>query len=343
LKRGLFVVVAVLCLAVGGPAAASAATVQPGDPLATAALHAVASASPARAIAATKATKVTLPASVRIAGVRVGRLSPDHAEKVVDRAFRKRLTVVVDRLRLRVDPRGLATPYVAGAVGKARAAKPGTSVPLFVSVHGAAVRAWAKRLAQRIDRRPADDALKLRDGKPFIAPRALGRHLDERELVQKVVRALAGNTRLPVRVATEKLQPPALADGSPAVIVIDRGRNQLSLFKGTRPWRTFRVATGQSAYPTPRGTFHIVVMWQNPWWYPPASPWAAGEEPVPPGPSNPLGTRWMGLSAPGVGIHGTPNPGSIGYSLSHGCIRMLIPQAEWLFEHVDVGTTVFIV
>jgi lipoprotein-anchoring transpeptidase ErfK/SrfK len=51
----------------------------------------------------------------------------------------------------------------------------------------------------------------------------------------------------------------------------------------------------------------------------------------------------MGLSAPGVGIHGTPSDASIGYSVSHGCIRMHIPEAEWLFNHVDVGTTVFIV
>jgi lipoprotein-anchoring transpeptidase ErfK/SrfK len=51
----------------------------------------------------------------------------------------------------------------------------------------------------------------------------------------------------------------------------------------------------------------------------------------------------MGISSPGVGIHGTPDSGSIGYSLSHGCIRMLIPQAEWLFDHVEVGTPVYIV
>jgi len=64
---------------------------------------------------------------------------------------------------------------------------------------------------------------------------------------------------------------------------------------------------------------------------------------VPPGPGNPLGTRWMGLSVPGVGIHGTPDAASIGYSASHGCIRMRIPDAEWLFEHVSEGTPVFIV
>jgi lipoprotein-anchoring transpeptidase ErfK/SrfK len=51
----------------------------------------------------------------------------------------------------------------------------------------------------------------------------------------------------------------------------------------------------------------------------------------------------MGLSVGGVGIHGTPSAYSIGYSASHGCIRMRIPEAEWLFERVRVGTHVFIV
>ena len=58
------------------------------------------------------------------------------------------------------------------------------------------------------------------------------------------------------------------------------------------------------------------------------------QKPVPPGPGNPLGTRWMGISAPGVGLHGTPDAASIGYSASHGCIRMRIPDAEWLFNNV---------
>jgi lipoprotein-anchoring transpeptidase ErfK/SrfK len=127
------------------------------------------------------------------------------------------------------------------------------------------------------------------------------------------------------------------------VIVIRRGSNQLELFNYQRLRKRFRVATGEAVYPTPLGRFRIVVMWRNPWWYPPNSRWARGLKPVPPGPNNPLGTRWMGLSASGVGIHGTPNSGSIGYSVSHGCIRMHIPDAEWLFGVVEVGTPVFIV
>ena len=64
--------------------------------------------------------------------------------------------------------------------------------------------------------------------------------------------------------------------------------------------------------------------------------------PIPPGPDNPLGTRWMGLVRPSVGIHGTNDPASIGYSVSHGCIRMSIPDVERLFEMVYVGTRVTI-
>jgi lipoprotein-anchoring transpeptidase ErfK/SrfK len=50
----------------------------------------------------------------------------------------------------------------------------------------------------------------------------------------------------------------------------------------------------------------------------------------------------MGISVPGVGIHGTPASASVGYSLSHGCIRMSIRNAEWLYRHVRVGTPVWI-
>jgi lipoprotein-anchoring transpeptidase ErfK/SrfK len=150
-------------------------------------------------------------------------------------------------------------------------------------------------------------------------------------------------TRGELRLTVKPLKPKLTRRNFGPVIVIHRKSNRLFLYNGTRSWRYFSVATGQTQYPTPLGRFSIVVKWRNPWWYPPNSPWAQGQKPIPPGPNNPLGTRWMGLSAPGVGIHGTPSDASIGYSVSHGCIRMHISQAEWLFNHVDVGTTVFIV
>src|SRR5205814_26450 len=120
------------------------------------------------------------------------------------------------------------------------------------------------------------------------------------------------------RLAPEPAQLGALARIGEAVartnfgpvIVIRRGSNRLHLYRGMQPWRVFPVATGQASYPTPLGRFRVVVKWRNPWWYPPSSRWAQGLKPVPPGPGNPLGTRWMGLSAPGVGIHGTPDAAS---------------------------------
>jgi lipoprotein-anchoring transpeptidase ErfK/SrfK len=197
---------------------------------------------------------------------------------------------------------------------------------------------------RRFGRRVVDATLVFRHDRPVITGDRVGRRIDAKRLLRRVVAALAANSRLPIRVHTKTIQPEVAADTFGEVIVINRSVNRLYLYDGEKLRRTFGVATGQAIYPTPHGTFHIVVKWKNPWWFPPtSSAWARGLKPVPPGPDNPLGTRWMGLSSPGVGIHGTDAPSSIGYSVSHGCIRMQVPDAEWLFDHVDVGTTVHIV
>lgn len=126
-------------------------------------------------------------------------------------------------------------------------------------------------------------------------------------------------------------------------IVIDRSERRLYLYDGDTLLKTYSVAVGQPRYPTPTGAYRITNKAYNPTWTPPPSPWADGLEPVPPGPDNPLGTRWMGLSAPHVGIHGTYQGWSIGTAASHGCIRMHIRDVEDLFERVFVGTPVEIV
>jgi lipoprotein-anchoring transpeptidase ErfK/SrfK len=285
-----------------------------------------------------------LPAGVRVAGVRVGGLAPTDAVAAVQAAFARPLPVVVDRSKLLLDPTRVASPYAATAVAKARVAPAGTNVPLVLSLHGAPLRAWVAAVEKRFARTATDASLTFRDARPVIRPGRSGRTIDAKSLATKTLAALRANTRLPVRVHTKAVPAAVTADSFAQVIVINRSANRLYLYDGAKPERTFAVATGQSIYPTPRGRWHIVVKWKNPWWYPPTQDaWAKGLKPVPPGPSNPLGTRWMGLNAPGVGIHGTDEPGSIGYSASHGCIRMQVPDAEWLFDHVDVGTTVYIV
>ena len=236
-----------------------------------------------------------------------------------------------------------AVAYALKAINRASTAAPGTAVRLDVTVSRRKVAAYVAGLAGRLDRPAVDSELSLRDLKPWLSPSRKGASLRRKPAVRLIVTALQANRRSPIRLRQTILAPKVTRATFGPVIVIRRTSNHLYLYRGMRFWRLFAVATGQNTYPTPLGRFQIVVKWRNPWWYPPKSPWAAGQQPIPPGPNNPLGTRWMGLSAPGVGIHGTPNDSSIGYSVSHGCIRMHIPDAEWLFVRVRIGTPVYIV
>jgi len=123
-------------------------------------------------------------------------------------------------------------------------------------------------------------------------------------------------------------------------IDISLNQRRLTLYRDGRAYETFGVAIGMPGHETPVGAFHVVDMRKNPTWLPPDSPWAKGLGPIPPGPGNPLGTRWIGTSAPAVGIHGTPADWSIGTAASHGCLRMHISDNEKLYEDVVVGMPV---
>jgi lipoprotein-anchoring transpeptidase ErfK/SrfK len=126
------------------------------------------------------------------------------------------------------------------------------------------------------------------------------------------------------------------------IIVIHRAARRLYLYRNTTLVRRFPIAVGMPGHVTPLGRYRVIVKEKNPTWNPPDSPWAEGLGPIPPGVSNPLGTRWIGTSAPAIGIHGTPVPSSVGTAASHGCIRMYMSDVEWLFERVRVGTPVII-
>ena len=285
-----------------------------------------------------------VPQGVSVAGVVVAGLTSDAAAAVVQTAFESPLTIRVAKTVLKPRPLDLgATAYIPPAVAKALVAPPNTDVPLTVRVAGAKVRAYVALLAKRFDRAAVDSHLLLRGVKPYVTRSKAGRSVQRGPATAAIVRALTQSDRLPMLLPVKTVAPTITRATIGGVIVIQRESKSLNLYDGMRPVRGFRIATGMPQYPTPLGRFQIVTKWKNPWWYPPSSDWAKGKDPIPPGPGNPLGTRWMGLSAPGVGIHGTPDAASLGYSLSHGCIRMAISEAEWLFNQVDIGTTVFIV
>ena len=116
-------------------------------------------------------------------------------------------------------------------------------------------------------------------------------------------------------------------------IVISIPDRKLAVLEEDRVMRIFATAVGAPESPSPTGTFEIINHIPDPTWY------TKGKV-VAPGPANPLGTRWMGLSLKGYGIHGTNAPGSIGKNASHGCIRLRNRDVEALFEMVAVGDVV---
>jgi L,D-transpeptidase ErfK/SrfK len=129
-----------------------------------------------------------------------------------------------------------------------------------------------------------------------------------------------------------------------ASIVVNIPQRMLFAFEGDDV-RAFPVALGRPTWPTPTGTFRIVTKETDPTWDVPVSiqheMQRAGRAPllkVPPGPDNPLGDRWFGLSLPGIGIHGTSAPSSIYHHQTHGCIRLHPDDIRELFDRLVVGT-----
>ena len=145
------------------------------------------------------------------------------------------------------------------------------------------------------------------------------------------------------RRVTPTLSVAALRRRYPAYITIDRGGFTLRVYQHLHLIRSYPIAVGMQGLATPAGLYHIQDKQLDPSWSVPHSAWAgalAGQV-IPPGPSDPLKARWMGLFN-GAGIHGTDETDSIGHAFSHGCVRMLIPDVIDLYNRVKVGTPVYI-
>jgi lipoprotein-anchoring transpeptidase ErfK/SrfK len=119
-------------------------------------------------------------------------------------------------------------------------------------------------------------------------------------------------------------------------IVVSVPDRKLALLEDGRVVKIYDVAVGAPVSPSPTGEFQIAQRLVNPTFYKPGVV-------IGPGQGNPLGTRWMGLSVKGFGIHGTNRPDSIGKKASHGCIRLRNSDVEDLFARVQVGDRVSLI
>ena len=128
-------------------------------------------------------------------------------------------------------------------------------------------------------------------------------------------------------------------------ILINLPQRMLFFFQGSKLAGAYPVGLGKPSWPTPAGAFHVAELRKNPTWVVPISiqeemrrEGQVVQTRVPPGPDNPLGNFWIGLSIAGYGIHGTSAPPSVYHFQSHGCIRLHPDNIEKLFPQVDVGT-----
>lgn len=120
-------------------------------------------------------------------------------------------------------------------------------------------------------------------------------------------------------------------------IFVDKSENKLILRKADgKIFKTYRVSTGANLC-TPTGTFKIEEKLISPMWY------KVGAIVEPGSPEYELGTRWLGLSEAGYGIHGTKDESLIGQHITKGCVRMMNSDVEELYAIVPSGTEVVIV
>jgi lipoprotein-anchoring transpeptidase ErfK/SrfK len=154
-----------------------------------------------------------------------------------------------------------------------------------------------------------------------------------REAGEEQARSASQQSSAPVASAAATSSTPA--DAHKRLIVISITDRKLALLEDGRLVKTYPIAVGTVGTPSPDGDFMIINHAVDP-------VYRHGDKEIAPGKDNPLGSRWMGLSLKGYGIHGTNVQSSVGKAASHGCFRMRKKDVEELYTLVQVGDAVTI-
>ncbi|HMJ02825.1 MAG TPA: L,D-transpeptidase family protein [Conexibacter sp.] len=312
----------------------------------------------------------TIPEGVSVAGVDVGGMKPAAAraeledrllgrlrEPVVATFRGKRVVLSPERARVAIDvdgtvdealERGRDGSFVSRVAREVTGGEADVAVRPEVTYSRLAVEHFMAEVVDRFDRDPRDASVAFSPTSLDPVSAQDGITVERRRLRRSVVRALTTSTaphEVPVRVHTvkPKVTTAELAAKYPVVITVDRGSFELRLWKDLKLVKTYPIAVGAIGLETPAGLYTIQNKQVDPTWNVPNSDWAgdlAGQA-IPPGPSNPLKARWMGIYN-GAGIHGTDSIDSLGTAASHGCVRMAVPDVIDLYDQTPVGAPVYI-
>jgi lipoprotein-anchoring transpeptidase ErfK/SrfK len=305
-----------------------------------------------------------LPLGATVTGVPIGGLGGAEAARVIeDRVTGPMLQPVTITFRgtpTTLDPAEFVSVDVEAILTDAAAPKLAATLPERVwsrvsltpyghdttevaTVDTAKVQSWVQQEKQRVSIPAVDATISVKGSKLNIRSAKAGISFDATAAVTALSDALLTGTK--TVALTETSTTPRITDKKLGkTIFVSTRHRTLTLYNGTKVEKKYRCAVGMPGYPTPLGTFKIVLKRYMPSWSNPGSAWAESMPPyIPPGPGNPLGTRALNLSAPGIRIHGTIKNYSIGTAASHGCMRMHMWDVEDLYPRVKVGTRVIIV
>jgi lipoprotein-anchoring transpeptidase ErfK/SrfK len=316
-------------------------------------------------ILAAPAAAQTPPPEPRIApgvkahGLDAGNLTVAEATAKLQQIFgpplARPISVQVAGRRFRLTMKKAGLKFDAARTAKraysAGATNPASDVPLAIEWDRNRIETLAERVSRTVYLAPRDATIRITLRHIFRHKSKSGRSLSAKVLRTAIEQVLSNpdpaSSRI-VRPARKVLKARVTAKELPSayrtVVTIDRANFKLRLFKRLKFSKSYGVAVGQPAYPTPTGRFSITNKQVNPAWTAPNSPWAgelAGTTTPGGSASNPLRARWMGITN-GVGIHGTSQEYSIGSRASHGCIRMRVADVIDLYPRVPVGTPVLI-
>jgi len=307
---------------------------------------------------------------VTIAGVDVGGMDEAEAKRAVSRQLLGPLrhslrvgyggehwTLPGESLKVHADldaavEEALADSREGGLPGRLVRYVTGGSVDEHVSADVTysrrAINRFVRRVADEIDREPKDATVDPSPESLTVVKAENGRKLRDNLLTEQLEHAvLNADADHAVAAHTHYVKPQVtsedVASQYPSYLTLDRATFTLRLWEDLKLAKTYTVAVGQEGLETPEGLYAIQEKEENPTWHVPESSWAgslAGQD-IPPGPSNPIKARWMGIFE-GAGIHGTEETWSLGSAASHGCVRMAIPDVEELYDRVEVGTPIYI-
>lgn len=317
------------------------------------------------------AERTFVASGVSIAGTDLSGMTEDEARDAIEQSVSapllKPVTVTAGEYNLTFDPRGSVSIDTEGMLDEAFSPRRSASYierlrhdltgeplrseiePRF-AVDETTLDPWIAGVADQVDCKPVNAKIKVSStGKLKLTAEKLGAKTDVVGAKAQLAAAFAGERALAqsktVVVPVKVLKPKITSKNVGKTIVVDLSQRRIRLYKGDKIEKTYACAIGTPSHPTPAGHFEIVQKRYMPTWVNPAPNGWGADMPasIPPGYSNPLGTRALNLSASGIRFHGTSNIGSVGTAASHGCMRMRMPDIEDFYERVKVGTQVYIV